>query len=180
MAHQEKVVVLNKPESRKRIIIGIVIALAIIVPLSYWNGWSRLEAAYNKMLVDRTVKSFYDDFADQVNTNENWEGFITRYLAKNAETLMIGRASKLCYDAEHGSQHVFKFTTPIEVRLYKFSDSSAQVLVDAVYVENLIGGQPQEGDLQKLLVLDKINNQWRITADLDRTASFNQYVENFK
>lgn len=180
MAHQEKVIVLNKLEARRKIIVAVLLALAIILPLSYWKGWSRMKVAYNKMAVERVVKSFYTDFAKKVNTNENWEDFIGRYLANNAETLMISRASKLCYDAEHGSQHIFKFTSPINVRIYKFVDDSAQVLVDVNFVENLIGGQPQDGIMRKLLVLDKIDNQWRITADLDRTASFNQYVENFK
>jgi hypothetical protein len=180
MFHQNKVVVLNKSELRKKIIIGVLLVLAVVLPFSYWKGWSRMKVSYNKIMVERVVKNFYTDFAVKVNTNDGWEELIEKYLANNAETLMLGRASKLCYDAEHGSQHVFKFTSPINIRIYKFEDDAAQVLVDATFAENLIGGQPQEGTLQKLLVLDKMDNQWRITADLDRTASFNQYVENFK
>ena len=178
MAQKEKVVVLNKPETRRKILVGVIIALVVIIPFVYWKGWSRLQTAFDQIMVERTVKNFYRDFAEQINTNEAWEDFIEKYLSKSAETLMTGRASRLVYDAEHGSQHVFKFTSPVETKVYKLEDLMAYVLADAAYEESLIGGQPYDFVMEKFLTLEKINNEWKITADADRTASFNEYIES--
>lgn len=169
--------------NKKFIPISLVILFVLLMTLFIYRKpiQEQITASRNRIEIVNTIESFYKDYIQAINTNQNWPELVQKYTQGRASEALSMNAVFLLESASIGSQHLASIISPIIVRFYDLTPESAKALVDFEMKQQVVGNPNQIAEVQKLLVLERSENRWIITEDLDRSDRFNEWInqQNF-
>jgi hypothetical protein len=157
--------------------VSIVAALAILFTafLAVYYFTSKASVAQSED-VRQKAADFYTDFIYQINTNEDWAGFLDKYTTGEAKEKMSDRALELLHSAENGSQYIVRLMSPIEAETYEINGKSAKVFVNFDFGERIAGDAEKLSIIKKYLTFEKLDGDWVISEIFDRSDRFDEAI----
>jgi hypothetical protein len=133
--------------------------------------------AERESVIKQRATDFYTDFTHEMNTNENWVGFIDKYAIENAKESLSQDAILLIESSNRGGQHLGRLMSPISVRIYKMNSKSVDTLVDFSFGERRVGDPEQITDVKKFITFKRVGSEWMVSLISDRTERFNEAIK---
>lgn len=162
-------------KEKKKKLISVAAALAILFAASIAAYYFTSKANISQSAaVEQKAAGFYADFIHQINTNEDWTGFVDRYTTGKAKEDMSAKAVELLKSAENGSQYLVRFMSPVEADSYDMRRDSATVLVNFDIGERIVGDAEKLSAVRKYLTFEKVDGEWLISGILDRSDRFDK------
>ena len=168
-----------KKKNTKRTILSVLVAVMIIslIGVAYYfiSAGGRLER--EKLNVTVKTTSFYNELIRQINTNEDWVGFIDEFAIGAAKEDLSRDAVLLLDSANQGGQYLVRFTSPLQISIYDINKDKAEVLVDFELGERMVGDPERMVIVKKFITFEKTDSKWRITEIMDRSENFDNAIK---
>jgi hypothetical protein len=164
----------------KRInIAGILSAIAILIVagITAYYFISK-ENITQSAAAKQKAADFYTDFIYQINTNDDWAGFVDKYTVGDAKEDISAAALEILKSAENGSQYLVRLMSPIDAKTHEISGNSASVLVDFDLGERVVGDEENLSAVKKYLTLEKIGGDWFVSEIFDRSDRFDESISD--
>ena len=169
---------ITRKEKRKKIVsIAIALAILLVASVAVYYFVSKSNVTQSAAAKQRAA-DFYADFIHQINTNEDWAGFVDRYTTGEAKEDMSAAALELLNSAKNGSQYIVRLMSPIEAETHEIKGNRATVLVDFDLGERIVGDAEKLSVVRKYLTLEKIGGNWVISEIFDRSDRFDEAINN--
>jgi len=158
-------------------VVGIVAAVAILIlsGLAIYYFASR-DKVVQSAAARQKAADFYADFIYQINTNDNWVGFVDEYTVGKAKEDMSGAAVELMDSAKNGGQYLVRFMSPIEAKVYETNGNRVTVLIDFDLGERIVGDAERLTVVKKYLTMEKIEGDWYVSEIFDRSDRFDESI----
>jgi len=164
-------------KDRRKKIASAAAALAILFVASIAAYYFTSKANITQSAAaQQKAADFYADFIHQINTNDDWTGFVDRYTVGKAKEDMSAAAVELLKGAENGSQYLVRLMSPVEAETYRIKGGSAAVLVNFDIGERIVGDAEKLSAVRKYLTLEKVDGNWFVSEIFDRSDRFDEEI----